>query len=92
MKRLFISATTLLLIGCGSGSGSNPVSSSSAGTEDILKEEGMEMSLLKTYEVYPGDTIKKLSEDVELIITHNNGEVQSHVELAEGKAKLIRRI
>ena len=91
MKRLFISATTLLLIGCGSGSGSNPASSVPA-EEDVSKDGGMKMSLLETYEVYPGDSVKKLSEDAMITITHNDGEVQSSVKLIEGKAELVRKI
>ena len=88
MKRLLICATALVFIGCGSGSNSV---SSVEGTEDIT-EEVMEMSNSQVYQVYPGDIIKNLSEDTQLIITHNDSEDESSVELIQGRAELIRNL
>ncbi|MGB5965691.1 MAG: hypothetical protein WBG65_09175 [Sulfurimonadaceae bacterium] len=50
------------------------------------------MSSSQIYQVYPGDLIKKSSEDTQLIITHNDGEDKSSVELLQGNADLIRHL
>jgi len=81
MKRLLIFATTLLFIGCGGGT-----TSSTGNTETIV------MKSSETYQVFPGDQIKKLSEDVQLTITHNDGEEDSMVVLLQGDAELTRQL
>jgi len=85
MKRLLIFATTLLFIGCGEGTTSSAVNNE-APTESIV------MKSSETYQVFPGDKIKKLSEDVQLTITHNDGEEDSMVVLLQGDAELTRQL
>jgi len=84
MKRLLIYATTLLFIGCGSAT-DTAVNAEST-------EETIVMASAETYYVSPGDRINKLSEDTQLLITHNEGEEGSTIELLQGSAELIRQI
>ena len=84
MKRLLIFTATLLLIGCGDGT------TSSAGNN--MTGETIVMKSSETYQVNPGDQIKKLSEDTQITIRHNEGEEGSLVELIQGDAELIRHL
>ena len=84
MKQLFIFATTLLFLGCGSGTDS---ADNAAG-----QEETVVMTSSETYQVNPGDHINKLTEDTQLVITHNQGEEGSSIELLQGSAEIVRRI
>lgn len=84
MKRLLIYATTLLFIGCGSATDS--AESGESATETVV------MNSSENYQVSPGDRINKLTEDTQLLITHNEGEEGSTIELLQGSAEIIRQI
>jgi len=84
MRKYFIGLSVFLLIGCGggSGSGSAPVETLPPGTEAMVTGE--------LYEVTKGDMIVKVSEAAEVRITHKVGEINSTVELVQGKANIVR--
>jgi len=84
MKRILLYATTLLFIGCGSAT-------DSAGNGENTTET-IAMSSAEIYQVYPGDHVNKLSPDTQLLITHNDGEEGSSIELLQGSAEIIRPI
>ncbi len=80
MKQISIILTVSILIlsGCG-GDGGN---SSKPAEEN--------MTLDKTYTLYPGERIVKLTEDAELSIKHVANHKESEVKLVAGEAKIIR--
>ena len=72
-----------VLEGCGGGGDSSSPSRPSGPGEE-------EMQVDKTYTVFPGDRIEKLTPNAEVSITHVAGHEESDVRLVAGEAKIIR--
>ncbi len=82
MKQIFVFITAVMVLsGCGSSgsSGGNKTSS------DI------NMVILESYTVYPGDQLIKVDEGTFVSIEHVDGQDRSTVVLVEGSAKIIRQ-
>jgi hypothetical protein len=78
MKNILLYSITIVLVGCGGGSG---------GSSSTYKGP---MSLQKKYTMYEGDSVAKSSASAIVKITHVDGQNQSTIELVEGNATIIR--
>ena len=83
MRFLYIVLPLFFLIGCGGGGGSG-----SADTPLPAGTEAMEPGQI--YEVAPGDSVVRVSDDAQIKVTHVAGDANSTIELALGRANIIR--
>jgi len=79
MKNILLYGMTIVLVGCGGGSGGS--SSTYEGP----------MSLNKKYTMHKGDHVEKSSSSAIVKITHVDGKNKSTIELVEGNATIIRK-
>ena len=82
MKYIFILITALFILGCGDSS------SSSAAKSAQTDSKRLDMQIDKTYTVFPGDSVKKDTEDTVITISKNSKETESYVTLKKGKAHI----
>lgn len=80
---ILLIVSSFLLEGCGGGGDGSSPSRPVGPSEE-------EMQLDKTYTLFPGDKIIKLTENAEVSITHVAGHEESDVRLVAGEAKIIR--
>ncbi len=80
---ILLISSFFVFAGCGGGEDSSP-NRPSGPAEEV-------MSLDKTYTLYPGDKIIKLTNSAEVSIVHVAGHDESDVRLVAGKAKIIRQ-
>jgi uncharacterized lipoprotein YehR (DUF1307 family) len=86
MKIIFFCISiTLFLTGCGSGGGADYNLTNSTSSNEV------NMVNSKIYTVYQGDKVVKKTDYALIKITHANKHNESHIELIEGNATIIRQ-
>jgi hypothetical protein len=96
----WIAMMVLVLTGCGGGGGGSSTlfdSNDSNGSADInnsdkpIPAEGEAMVYGERYVLGHGDSIVRVTEDAQVLITHHLYDENATVELAAGKANIIRK-
>jgi len=86
MRFFYLVLPVFFLVGCGGGG------SGTANTpqEPPLPAGTEAMELGQIYEVAPGDSVVRVSDDAQIKVTHVAEEANSTIELALGKANIVR--